>query len=288
LENEEKNIVESRNVLLGYLGDKNAPRVQADNLHVTVAKAVRLLKVDKPIEAERELCGMAVLLSQSAEVGRRHMTIANQQMATILLFVGSVAKRRDDGATAREAFEEALELSPDDADTRNALAILELGAGREEEALHHFRRTVALPSTDSLLKAEAWHRMAEIYRRREQPLNERNELYKSADCYAAAGKARVAGEAFRRVGELESRRLGFHNEARSSYRSAFDNYYKANDEAGVEDMRARLAELNVDVSGLPILAKVIKRRELPWTWIRLALEISLVAAAAVLFYLSLR
>jgi len=287
LENDEKNIVESRKVLLGYLGNKDAHRPQTGNLHASVAKAVRLLRADRPIEAERELCGMAVLLGQSAEVGRRHTAIANQQIATILLFVGSVATRRDDAATARGAFEEALEVNPQDAEARNALALLDLNAGHEQEALENFSRTVEMSSANTLAKATAWHQMAEIYRRWEQPLKERDALHEGAECDAADGRALAAAQAFRRVGDLESRRLGFHNEARISYRGAFDNYYKAKGEAGVEDMRARLAELEVGVDDLPALPKTTTK-QLPWFWIRLVLEVALVAAAALIFYLSLR
>jgi tetratricopeptide (TPR) repeat protein len=215
------------------------------------------------------------------------MTIANQQIATILLFVGSVAVRRDDAATARGAFEEALEANSQDAEAMNALAMLNLNAGREQEALDSFIRAVALPSANTFSKASAWRQMAEIYRRRDQPLNERDALYEGAECDAAIGRALAAAQAFRRVGDLESRRLGFSNEARSSYRSAFDNYYKARDEAGAEDMRARLMEVGVEVGDLPTLQKRTGR-DLPWTWIRLAAEVALVAAAAALFYLSLR
>jgi tetratricopeptide (TPR) repeat protein len=287
LENDEKNIVEARKALLGYLGNKDVPIPQSDSVHPSIAKTLRLLKADKPVEAERELCGIAVLLTQSAEVGRRHMTMANEQIATILLFVGSIAKLRDDAATARGAFEEALQVNPNDAEARRALAMLELSAGHEREALEQFQRAVELPSATTLLKAEVWQQVSEIYRGREQPSKERDALSDSAESYAATGEARRAAQAFRRVGDLESRRLGFNNEARGSYRRAFDNYYKAKDEAGLDDMRARLAELGVDGSQLPTLAKTMER-QLPWTWIRMTLEGVLVAAAAVLFYLSLR
>ena len=55
----------------------------------------------------------------------------------------------------------------------------------------------------------------------------------------------------------------------------------------VPAVRQKLESLGDDVSDLPSVEQPPRRR-VPWPWIRLALELSILAVAAGLFYLSLR
>ena len=55
----------------------------------------------------------------------------------------------------------------------------------------------------------------------------------------------------------------------------------------MREMRSRLENLGEDVSELQ-LADIATVRQLPWTSIRLAIELSILAVAAGLFYFSLR
>ena len=162
-----------------------------------------------------------------------------------------------------------------------------MSAGKEDEALGLFKRSFDLAGRDSLLRAETSKLKLKIFENRDQPGNQRDAWHDCADAYSEIGDHQQAALALARAGEIESTRLPYSNEARRSFRRAFDNYYQARNVQGIEEMREKLAALGEDVGALPVLGQTTSRA-IPWFWIRLALELSILAVAAGLFYVSLR
>jgi tetratricopeptide (TPR) repeat protein len=162
LNTDEKHIIGARRRVLTHLRNgKGAPLKSGVELHDSIEKAIKLLDANQPVEAEGALAGFALMLSGSAEVGRRHTAVASEQAATILLFVGLIAKQRKDPPTARKAFEEALEHWPKDAEAVRSLGELDLRARAFAEAHQHFDKAIEFASRDRRLEAEIWALKAE-------------------------------------------------------------------------------------------------------------------------------
>jgi hypothetical protein len=68
---------------------------------------------------------------------------------------------------------------------------------------------------------------------------------------------------------------------------AFDNYRLADDQDNMNQVREKLESLGDDVSDLPSIERP-SRRQIPWFWVRVAVELSILATAAGLIYLNLR
>ena len=70
-------------------------------------------------------------------------------------------------------------------------------------------------------------------------------------------------------------------------RLAFDNYRLADDQDNMNAVREKLESLGDDVSDLPSVERP-SRWQISWFWVRVAIELSILAAAAGLVYLNLR
>jgi len=291
LNTDEKNIVEARQRVLQHLRAGGGVGLQSGNeMHLSIEKAIKLADSGKPQEAEKLLSECALMLSGSAEVGRRHTAVASDQAATILLFQGLLAKKRADVPAARKALEEALEHNSEDAEVIRALGELDLVAGRDDDALQKFSEAFNTASNDSRLRAELSQLRLKILQNRDEPRNERKAWHDCAEAFAELGENLEAAQAYARAGEIEATRLPYHQEARRSFRSAFDRYYQSYNLQGVQEMKERLQELGEDVGALPVLdlPAATATSQNPRPWIRLALELSILGAAAYLFFLTLR
>jgi tetratricopeptide (TPR) repeat protein len=143
LDEYEKNIDEVRHIVVPHLRNGRAIERKSElEIHKRIESAIKLAGRGQEVAAERELEGFVVLLTSSAEVGRRHMDIAKRQAATVLVCTGLLAKSRGDIATARGTWTRALDQNPCDAEAIRCLGELELAAGRGDEALEHFTKAV--------------------------------------------------------------------------------------------------------------------------------------------------
>jgi len=80
LNTDEKHIIEARRAVLKHLRNGKGSRLRSGvELHDGIAKAIKLLDADRAVEAEEYLTGFALMLSGSAEVGRRHTAVASEQ-----------------------------------------------------------------------------------------------------------------------------------------------------------------------------------------------------------------
>jgi tetratricopeptide (TPR) repeat protein len=284
LNTDEKHIIGARRRVLEHLRcGKGIALKSGVELHDSIEEAIKLLDADRLVEAEESLAGFALMLTGSAEVGRRHTAVASEQAATILLFVGLIAKKRADVPSARRALEEAIEHNPDDAEAIRSLGELDVSAGDDARALQRLKNAFDKASNDSRLRAEISQLKLKIYQKRDEPKNERETWHDCAEALSELGQHGQAALAYTRAAEIESTRLPYHQEARRSYRAAFDSYYQAGDSRGVEQMKEALKTLGADVDTLPALNHVTPGREIPWFWIRLGLELSILAAAGYLF-----
>ena len=236
--------------------------------------------------AERRLNAFAETLVGDAAVGRKYTSNANLQTATVYLLLGKLAKDRAEITPARSAWTTALHHFDKDAEAARYLGELALANGAADDAWEHFAKAVDLAPDDKLLQAETSELRARYYRERGNPKLELGALSQCAPAFADAGAHEKAAFNFARAGEIASD-LGQNVQAPRLMRQAFGNYDRAGDPDGMRAVRDKLESWGDDVGDLPAVEQRF-RRHLPWTWIRLALELSILATAAVLFYFTLR
>ncbi len=129
---DERNVTEGRRIVLEYLrAGRRSPLNSDTELHQMIRRATKLLDANRIVEAEAALNGFALMLKGSAEVGRRHMAVASEQAATILLFVAWAIRRAlaEDPTVARSwsaSFRSAL----------GAIAVIERLASRSGRHRH--------------------------------------------------------------------------------------------------------------------------------------------------------
>jgi tetratricopeptide (TPR) repeat protein len=284
LNTDEKNVTDGRRIVLEYLrGGRRSASDSDVEFHQMISRAIRLLDSNRIVEAEAALNGFALMLKGSAEVGRRHTAVASEQAATILLFVALIAKQRADITAARDALMEALDHCPDDAEVVRTLGELDLDLD-PTKAQVRFDEAIRLAAGDSLLQAEIWLLKARAHEKELVPTAkpQRIALLAAAGLFAAAGSDRRAAEAYNRAGDIEVS-LRFTRRARQSFTNALHCYHRVNDAKGVVDMRNKLQTLGVNVDSLPNIA-LAPAQKIPWFWIRLALELSILGAAAYLAF----
>ena len=281
---DEKNIVEARRRVLQRLrSGKGAALTSGGELHEKIESAIKLLDSDQPVEAEQELGGFALMLTGSAEVGRRHTAVASEQAATIFLFIGLIAKQRSDVTAARTALMEARDHWPEDAEVVRALGELDLNAGDLPNAQSQFDKAISLASRDRRLEAEIWALKGETSQRDGDKGEQIASLLKSAIIYAEIDDHLRAADTYSIAGDLQVS-VRHTKRARRSFRSAFDCYERAGNVPRRRAMREKLAALKVDVSGLPDIDEPTKR-PIPWFWMRLSVEILVLAVALYLTFM---
>jgi tetratricopeptide (TPR) repeat protein len=284
LNTDEKNVTEGRRIVLGYLRSGRLAALKSDvEFHATIRRAIKLLESNRTIEAEAVLNAFALMLKGSAEVGRRHTAVASEQAATILLFVALIAKQRADVTAARDALMEALDQCPSDAEVVRSLGELDLDVDYRK-ALDRFDQALRLAAGDGMLQAEVWLLKAKALEREPVPaLKPLGAAFRTAaTLFAAAGADGKAADAHNRAGDIEIS-LRFTRRARRSFTNALHCYHRAADAKGVADMRNKLQTLGVNVDALPHIAPV-PARQIPWFWLRLAVELSILGAAAYLAF----
>ena len=279
---DEKNVTEGRRIVLAYLRSGRRAALRSDvEFHATITKAINLLDANRTIEAEAVLNAFALMLKGSAEVGRRHTVVASEQAATVLLFVALIAKQRADVTAARDALTEALDQCPTDAEVVRSLGELDLDVDHRK-ALEQFEHALRLAVGDGLLQAEIWSLKAKALER--EPIPAMKPLAaafrNAATLFAAAGADAKAADAHNRAGDIEIS-LRFSRRARRSFTSALHCYHRVGDAKGVADMRNKLQLLGVAGDSLPDIAPV-PTRQIPWFWIRLAIELSILGIAGYL------
>jgi tetratricopeptide (TPR) repeat protein len=285
---DEKNVTEGRRIVLAYLRSGRRAALRSDvEFHATITKAIKLLDANRTIEAEAVLNAFALMLKGSAEVGRRHTAVASEQAATILLFVALIARQRADVTAARDALTEALDQCPDDAEVMRSLGELDLDVD-PTAAQSRFDEAIRLAPGDSLFQGELHVLKAKAFGLQHVPplKEQRKALVEAAGQLAAAGADRQAAEAYDQAGELEIR-LGWKRRARESANNALRLYQRLNDERGEENMRVRLKALGATPPA-PLSKTAIAGKWISWRTVRIAVEVAILASAALLFYLSLR
>jgi tetratricopeptide (TPR) repeat protein len=289
LNTDEKNIVEGRRAVLGYL--RTGRRSSLDptlEFHERIQKAIQLLDSSRQIEAEALLARFALNLKGSAEVGRRHTAVAGEQAATIFLFIALLAKQRADVVAARSALTEAQEQR-EEADPEIIRTLGELDIDVDlPSARSRFQEAIRLAPGDSLLQGELWALTAKAYEREHTPAlkDHRKALLEAAACFATAGADRQAAEAYDQAGALEIR-LGFRRRAIGSSNDALRLYQRLNDARGTKNMRERLKALGAAPQA-PQISTMAGSNWASLPTLRIAAELAILATATVLFYLSLR
>ena len=236
--------------------------------------------------AEKTLNNVAQGLRHDVGVGEKFAANANLQLATALLIRGKSAFTRGEHSAARLAWEQALQCYSSDAEVQRYLGELSLAAGDIQPALEHFNRAQTLSQDDKLLHAETWEQVADYYRDQGPMRSELKALREAAPNYAEAERGDRAAGLYMRAGELGAR-LGHTREAPEHFRAAFDIFSARSDRAGMAAARANLEALGEDVTDLSMPSAPHGRR-LDWRWIRYAVELAVLVAAAGLFYFSLR
>ena len=279
LQDQDKNFDEVRHLVVNHLRNGEAsvwtPTVQ---VHERIASAIKLAANGQHQDAERELERFAIVLMQSADVGRRHMELAKRQAATFLVFAGLIARKREESGPARRAWEKALTYNPNDAEAVRGLAELELETGSGREALKQLNAAQALVPDDKRLHGEISYTKAGFYKQRGNPNLERRALLDCAKPFEEIREYKLAGESYERAGDIETR-LGRSHQARTTLRKAHACYHKTHDHVGTTRVRERLKELGDDVSDLPVLSKPTRWPSIPWPWVRLTLEVAILGAA---------
>lgn len=284
----EKNILEARTAVLRHIRYGEQLETNAAlKVHGTIKTAIGEFDHGRLPQAERQLGAFVACLTDDAKVGKQYALNANKQAATVLLLVGLVAKARSDVIAARNAWTDALQHYPDDADVVRCLGELDLEAGKNNEALSQFASAVQLAPHDKLLIAETSHLRATIFRRKRNPRLERNALHDAAACYAELRSHALAADVYSRAGEIERSQLNWPGPARESFTKAFDSYYAARDHGGVAQMRQKLEDLGEDTNTLPTLDHPASR-PIPWVLIRISCEVLMLGAAAYFLFLTLR
>ena len=130
LNEHEKSIEEVRPLVVRHLRNGRPIERRTElEMHACIENAIKLAGRGQEQEAERYLDGFVVILTRSAEVGKRHMNIARRQAATILVCTGLLAKSRGDIAIARGAWMKALDHNSEDAEAIRGLGELALRVG---------------------------------------------------------------------------------------------------------------------------------------------------------------
>jgi tetratricopeptide (TPR) repeat protein len=237
-------------------------------------------------EAEKRLDTFADVWAHDVKVGQKFLSNTNMQLATALLIRGNIAKDRSERSAARSAWEGALHAFPHDCEAARYLGELALAADDIDGALEYFSKAQALAPDDNMLSAETWQLVADFYQRQGPRKSELRALNLCAPDFVNAGAWGQAAAAYARAGEIAGD-FGQSVQGPRLLRQAFDNYSLAGDRDGMRAVRQKLESLGDDVSDLGSVEQPRRRRD-PWPWIRLALEVSILAAAAGLFYFSLR
>lgn len=290
LDNEEKNIVECRDAVLNHIRyDKPLSLAPNHRLHPEIEEALKDVARDEPGRAEQRLICFAATLTEDAKVGSRYTSNANRQAATALLFTGLIAKKkRSDTDAAKVAWTDATKHTKVDPEVTRCLAELDFDAQNDNEAIRGLLASAALAPDNKRLKAETADLRAQAYQRLKKPTLERKALHEAADNFVALDENSRAAKAYARAAEIElAPQLRMVKVAPLTLRKAFANYFLADERTSAEEIRRRLIEQKEDVSSLP---NFIEPTITPssWLWIRIGSEIVLLAAAAYLFYLTLR
>ncbi len=287
LRDEEAKIKEARNRIIRHLRRGEPLGVEPDHeFYHDVKTALVELSNGAAKEAEKRLDSFAESLAGDVKLGQKYLSNANLQLATLHLVRGKSANERSETTAARTAWETALQCYSQDAEAARYLGELALAEGNLERAIDHFGSATALAPDDKLLKAETSELLAAFHRERGRVTYEIDALVECAPTFADGGEYGRAAAAYARAGDIAVQ-LNRVRQGPRFLRSAFDNYKLAGDQDGMREMRSRLENLGEDVSELQ-LADIATVRQLPWTSIRLAIELSILAVAAGLFYFSLR
>jgi tetratricopeptide (TPR) repeat protein len=279
LNNHEKNVDEVRQLVVRHLrSGRPIDRTPELEMHQCVERAVMLAGRGEEETAERDLNAFVVVLTTSAEVGKRHMEIAKRQAATILVCAGLIAKGRGHIANARTAWRQALDENPDDAEAIRSLGEADLSVGLVDQAFEQFTRATLLAPDDKSLRAETASLKADYYKGNGNPLLELNERHDSGLHFDEVSEHGRAGLAYARAGEIEAQ-LGRIRQAPESFKKAYSSYHKANNREAAESVRERLSELGEDINRLPLFAEPSRWPSIRWQWVRLLLEVLLLGAA---------
>jgi tetratricopeptide (TPR) repeat protein len=237
-------------------------------------------------EAEKRLDAFTDACAHDVKVAQKFLSNTNLQLATTLLIRGRIANDSAEPTAARAAWESALHAYPHDCEAARYLGELALAEGDIDAALEQFSRAYALAPDDKMLSAETWELVADYYQQEGRRRPELAALRECASDFADASMHTRAANAYARAGDLAAQ-LGAHRQAPELLREAFQCFNVAGDTNGMLATRKKLENLDEDVSDLPEIG-VSPKRPVPWLWIRLLFELSILATAAVLFYLSLR
>ena len=286
LEDEASRITASRNRIIRHLRQGEPLNGDLDHdFYREVKGALDELANGDPRQAEKKLNAFTETLAGDIKLGQTYLSNANLQLATVLLVRGKSANERSEATAARTAWEGALQCYSHDAEAARYLGELALAEGDLEAAVGHFGSSIALAPDDKLLKAETSELLATFHRERGKVTPEIEALVECAPSFVNAGEYHRAAAAYARAGEIAVQ-LNRSRQGPRLLRDAFDNYKLAGDQNGMREMRSRLVDLEEDVSGLQLDEKE-PTRQIPWFWIRLAFELSILGVAAYLF-LSLR
>jgi tetratricopeptide (TPR) repeat protein len=242
--------------------------------------------LDDPVQAEKKLASFAEAVASDIRVGQTYLNNANLQLATVFLAKGTIAKSRSEKTVARTAWEDALRCYSLDAEAARYLGELDLAAGDLEGAVDHFGKAVKLGPDDKLLHAETSELLAAFHNQHGSPRAEIEELAKCAPNFADVGAHMRAAIAYARAADIAGQ-LNRTRQGPRFLRDAFENYRLADHHVGMREMREKLENLGEDVSGLP-LPEEEPTRQIPWFWIRLGLELTILGAAAYFLFLTQR
>jgi tetratricopeptide (TPR) repeat protein len=287
LRDEEAKIVDARSRVIRHLRAREPLGHEPDHaFYHDLRGALEDLARGSVHEAEKKLDAVAEACAHDAKVGQKFLSNSNLQLATVLLIRGKVANGRPEPTAARSAWENALHAYPHDCEAARYLGELALAAGDVDRTLECFSRAQALAPDDKMLSAETWQLVADFYQRQGPKKSELHALKECAPDFAGAGAYGQAGAAYERAGDIAAD-FGQNVQSPRLLRLAFDNYRLADDQDNMNQVREKLESLGDDVSDLPSIERP-SRRQIPWFWVRVAVELSILAAAAGLIYLNLR
>jgi len=287
LRDEESKIRDARNRIIRRLrGGELLVSEPSHDFYREVKDALDELASGDPQQAEGRLETFADHLGSDLKLGQKYLSNVNLQLATILLVRGRSAKDRSEATAARTAWESALQLYSEDAEAERYLGELALAGGDVKTARKHFARAYAFAPDDKILRAETWEQVAGHYQRQGLPKVELKALVECAPNFSGAGAHGRAAAAYARAGELGAQ-LNHIKQAPELWREAFENFRLSADHEGMSAIWQKLKDFGEDVSDLPKIDQ-LPGRHVPWFWIRLALEFSILGAAAGLIYLNLR
>lgn len=287
LTDEEEAIKEARNHIIRNIRYGQPLAKEPDHtLYNTLRDAISELDRGASHQAERQLNSFAELLSGDRKVGQKYVSNINLQTATVYLLVGKIAKDRAEPTAARTAWTSALKHYDKDAEAARYLGELALASGEADEAWELFAKAVDFAPDDKLLLAETSELKAKFHRERGNPKLELGALIWCAAAFADEGLHDRAAAAYARAGTIAAD-LGQSLQAPRLLRDAFHQHSQTGDRDGMRAMKAKLEGLGDDVSDLPSFEQPA-RWKVPWFWIRLTLEFSILGAAAYLFFFIVR